>query len=401
MDLKVNYEKLNSVLSNLGLTFDDIEQEFTAPMPQKTWSHSHKEVSPHFFVPEVKKVYPRDIANGSYSENTPSLKAWFEYHFRNDTIMAHLGSDKVIPAIKQDSRVEFTSHDGKLFLFDDGNHRLFNYLLLYLMESKAAKTDKERKVIEEKFAIEKPIHFEHNSDAVEALRERERKKRSQLTALAKRYVEDHSKIAGGFGDYVEYDSKDKLYTTVINGAETRSIHEGDLERIVRGAPIFPNGVMLWESDGQYYAMCHNRVVKTKNIEVFKEYYKRCLTAENLIKKPENADKYIVEYDYDQNIYGVQVDSIMVDGNFTDDFKTRISQPYTSYIKNRTQLFHKMKSEDMRSVLDSCNSSMYGMVYIPERRYENLSEQECKAIIGEVEKEISIRQELEEGLKNNE
>ncbi|MBR2908970.1 MAG: hypothetical protein IKC11_01315 [Clostridia bacterium] len=396
MDLKKNYENLNNLLSAYGLSYQDIQEEFTRQLPQKKVGFSSRVVASHIVVPLEKKIYPQEIANGSYSGDTPTLKDWFEYDFRNETIMANLGNQRVISALQRDRDVEFISSNDNLYLYDDGNHRLFNYLLLYLVESKSAKTEQERKAVEEKFALKKSIHFEHNRWAIERLQDRIEKKKDQFPSYMRSYIYDRSMIEGGFGDYIEYNNEENCYNTVINGVRRFGIAESNLEESIAQESEFPDSSMIWENDGTYYIAYHNRVVKTQNREVFKEYYKGLLTGEITHKKPQNEDKYIIEYDFDNNSYSVFVDTttIMSD-EYQDDFQERVEAPYISYIKNRTQLFHKMNKDDVVKVLAECKPSLYNMVYIPERKYENMTAQECKNIVAELDKEIRFKQDLEE------
>ena len=165
-----SYEKLSAVLESFDLTYSDIKREFESPRlePEKTnrLTYAHKIV-----LPSIMKIYPERIQNGSYSSDTPSLKAWFERGFRNSSIYEHLGDYDVIDAVQNDPNIQFDTNGKRIYLHEDGNHRLFNYLLLAIIDQKAAKFGKEVNESRERFAIRKPVNFEHPERLISAFNE--------------------------------------------------------------------------------------------------------------------------------------------------------------------------------------------------------------------------------------
>ena len=398
MNIKQNYRLLNTLLKSYGLMYYDIQDEFEARRTIIV-NDEKKCIAPDVFVPTTCKISPKHIANGSYGYKTPTLKDWFEYDFRNETIMENLGNKQVVSAIQRDPRLSFKMNNGNLFLTNDGNHRLFNYLLLYLIEMRAVSAPQEEQEVEDKFSIIKPVHYEHDSRVVNAFQRRTDRELFSLPKEVYVFILNHSVIRSGRGDYIAYDPKTNLYQTVINGKTRSDIPEHELLQSIKSEPVFPKGMKLWKCKDTYYIACHNIVFKTKREKVFERIYDKFANSNAKINKFKYSDKYFAIKDLDSKTYDVTVNSAYYFSNrYHGDFEKKIVEPYQSFVKKKDILYHKVNEEAMKSMLGDENILFNAQILrLPERTYQGLTDDEFSMLNDALYEEFDVRQSIEEEL----
>lgn len=405
MDKEQNYKKLDEMLSVYGLSYQDIESDFSKPLSKFDEYVGRKRNDRCVFIPSQTEILPSDIENGSYSQDTPSLKDWFEYDFRNETIMKHLGNQGVVKAVNEDEGILFKQQNGRLFLENDGNHRLFNFLLLYKTEMAAAKTEEEKKEVEKKFTLNKLVHYEHDPKAVRALKEYVEESQESLSPLVSRYIDRTGKTMSG--DFVEFDPKSQTYNVVLNARQCRGVKKEDLEDCVLSAPKEPKGVKLWVgrekgNNGKtvYYASYYNYVFKTTDKEQFKITASRF---ESVAKKGgtvEFPNEYMAVYDMDSQTYDLSVESKLVSGN--EQIPDKYAKPYVSFVnKNQGVIYHKLDESCRRSVEFENEYISESSFRMPYREYSKMNKEEFKQLEQTIIQEMRFRKELDGSIERGE
>ena len=267
-----SYKKLFDILSSFGLTYQDIKGEFESPRtkPKNTsgYTFAHGKV-----LSTPSKIIPERILNGSYAEDTPSLKAWFERDFRNSSIFEHLGDYSVIESIQDDPNVQFNAINGKLYLHEDGNHRLFNYLLLAILDQKKSTSGKDILENREKFALhKKPVHFEHPKTLIDTFDNYVYSSNDHITQNVKDYISetfvDSDAEEAAQSDYLTFDPNSKNYSLYLNGKEYLNLPASKITDIIQTEPELPRGVKIWKAKDTFYIATDNNIFHSKNKKDF-------------------------------------------------------------------------------------------------------------------------------------
>ena len=405
MNANQNYEKLNEFLARYGLTYEDIASDFTKPLGEYSSDGSRdssgklKKIAPMIVIPSQKKVTPEMIANGSYTKYTQTMKDWFEYDFRNETIIEHLGNPRVISSLQEDPKVEFRNQQGKLFLDGDGNHRLFNYLLLYIVEKKSAKTPEQKMAVEEKFSLVKNINYEHDSKTINQLLEFESEQNQNMPPLTKEYIDKTGKTV--FGDYLEYNPDEDTYDLTINARTCKGVSSRDLLACIGSIEKEPDGLRFWKNyDAKsqkttYYAAYFNRVIKTQDINEFKQIVSEFREYASQNPPPEYADKYLSVYDAKKQTFDVTTSYDYVKkSDKVSNVKEEFVQPYEQFINDNAEIIvHKANDRDIEFLDFEIQQSTEENFNMPRREYNDLSLEEFQMLQSVLIQEMQMREQL--------
>lgn len=294
------YDRLYGLLETMGLSYSDIQNEFESkrlkPVNTEGYTFAHRKV-----LPTLSKITPERIKNGSYASETPTLKAWFEREFRNSSIYEHLGDYDVIDNLQHNPEIQFNHINGNLFLYGDGNHRLFNYLLLAIIDQKASKTGGEVNSSRDRFTLHnKPVHFEHPKTLIRAFDYYNEKTFYTLPVNVQNFIIstlNNDNLDVSQADYMSFDPQTKNYSLTLNAEEYNNISAETAIKIINNRLDMPKGLKFWKANNSYYMSAHNRVIKTKDSEEFKEIAEN---AYNNISESEPlySDKHLIFYDID-------------------------------------------------------------------------------------------------------
>ena len=294
------YSKLNGLLEAMGLSYQDIKNEFETkrPKPINTaeFTFAHGRV-----LPTPAKVTPERIKNGSYAAETPSLKAWFEREFRNSSIYEHLGDYDVVENLQYNPEIQFNHINGNLFLYGDGNHRLFNYLLLAIIDQKASKTGGEVNSSRERFTLhDKPVHFEHPKSLIKTFDNYTEQTFYSLPISVQNFIKStlyNDDLDVSQADYMSFNPETKNYNLTLNAEEYHDIPAEVATKIINNRLDIPKGLKFWRANNLYYMSVHNRVYKTADRE---EFTVMAEDAYNNISedKPLYSNEHLIIYDVD-------------------------------------------------------------------------------------------------------
>jgi len=400
LDKSVNYQKLTNLLNDHGLTLEDINAEFTKQRPAKrnTTGFTYAQGA---VLPTRYKITPNLITNGSYSEDTPTLKDWFELDFRNEIIMKHLGDENIIKSYQNAKEVSFDiNNDGEIYLDSDGNHRTFNYLLLYYIKLAQAKTPTEKQMVNNQFEIIKPVHHEHRKSMINAFNQYNQEALESIPTLVRNYIEANSVSKDiTSGHYLTYSPQGDTYDIHINGSTLLGVRSNNVANIIEDQKHLPEGVMAWDDGKTYYISVHNCVYKTQN-------YERHLKNLNAVKKPGRkfqkplfTEDYMIVSDMDTRTFSLETkDKTYSAMDFEQNLGQTFVMPYQNFLNNNLHtIFHKLKKEDVENIYKE-NKGVTDIVYtIPNRTYKNLTEAELIALEEVVIEELRHRKALEKNL----
>lgn len=370
-----NYNKLYQLLDSLGLTYDDIKKEFEAPRTEQKntsgYTFAHGKV-----LPTLAKITPERIQNGSYGGNsTPTLKAWFERDFRNSSISENLGDYGIIEKIQNDPYFEFNVVNNKLYLYEDGNHRLFNYLLLAIIDQKKAKTGKEANESRNKFTLKKNIHFEHPTKLIKVLDNYSLESFVCLPEPIKSYITSSLNSRQlSQPDYLDYNPQDKTYNLHLEGRDYNNLSDNEATKLIETAPTLPKGVKIWKSENnKFNIVSGNRIYSTKSNQIFSEKVKSLLPdfKENHATKYDN--NYYIANDLDSNksMINVLPFHLSIDDN-PDISEYNIFKFKELLLVNRKYLKTRLPKQKYDELMENLEDPNNHELNIPDFSINNLS-----------------------------
>ena len=374
MDKIKNYKTLDLFLYENGLTYKDIDKEFRQ-IRQPLHNSPHYCFAKDCVVPTLSRIPASRITNGSYGVHGPhSLMQWFEYDFRNNVIMENLGRDN-IRELQQDNNVEFLyTNDNQIYLENDGNHRLFNYLLTHLVESKSCKTTQELMNCDKRFQLVKPIHYEHRNDLIEEFRRYGMENTIGLPPMIKEYMAKTSKTGSDIsGDYMTYNPSTQKYNITLNGITKYDFDENQAVEHIRRFPMLPEGFAVWKNEPYYYMAMYNEVYKTKDPNKLQSIVTSSVNNSECRVHPPYEEEYMAEHDMDNNTTNITIkEKLYLAENYKPGALQRIAKEYRQAInENQDYFLDYLDRNEYHSFITECGSKSNIIYRVPPRHYYNI------------------------------
>lgn len=355
--------------------------------------------------PTIVRTTPLDFENNGYESTiddaTKSVKEWFLYANMEDNplVFNNLGSDQswILDSFQNTRRKvdpAFMSADGRLFNGGDGNHRLLALMLNQFVERANARTDEERKMVDNKYMIEVPVSYPHDKELCQLL-EKEKVKVSPdfsdasqegYPFMAREYRAHHQ---GSNNLYVaKLNRKNGIYTYDFNGTRFSGTGE-ELKLFLKNKKQSKNPSMIWNDGQTYYVSSNNHVIKSKNNIFIQNIFNEL---EMNVKNKEENSPYLVVFDADKNKYEIQTNALKVEESESVARKKIIDFGYKFLEDSSNNYFFDVFGIDKNEIRTTLGQGEVGIfMAFDQLKAENLNKEELiyvKRRLDLINKELS-------------
>lgn len=357
MTTQEKMEILEKFLNKYGLSLNDrIVSDFLYDDRQlEPLSEEEKEtlIYSDIVKPTMLSLLPSDIENASYAgwHDLPMLIDWYLYKNAGDNPLVFENLEKEHQRIKESFEEQkqvqgfmTVSPNGKIFNGNDGNHRLLTLIIKHFAERTSAKTEEEKKAVDDKYRMNLNVSYPISRELYNLL-EKEKdlvtphcnRKKSHYQACLYR---EQAFYKAKQGDYLtEYDPNTGKYNYSLNGRAFNGT-EQELINYLKTKEISTKPIMTYKCNDTYYISCHNRVWETKDRE--------------------KAIKLVHKIDEEYKLGNVQEDKFLAVKNCdnSNDKAYTIKFPGT-YIEQENQEEAKIKAIEILNLLNNPDSKILG------------------------------------------
>lgn len=339
--------------------------------------------------PTIVRTTPLDFENNGYESTigdaTKSVKEWFLYANMEDNplVFNNLGTDQswILDSFQNTRRKvdpAFMSADGRLFNGGDGNHRLLALMMNQFVERMNARTDEERKMVDDKYMIEVPVSYPHDKELCQLL-EKEKIKVSPdfsdasqegLPFMVREYRAHHQ---GSNNLYVaKFNRKNGIYTYDFNGTRFSGTGE-ELKLFLKNKKQSKNSSMIWNDGQTYYVSSNNYVIKSKNNIFIQNIFNELEM--NVKNKAENSP-YLVVFDADKNKYEIQTNALKIEESESIARKKIIDFGYKFLEDSSNNYFFDVFGIDKNEIRTTLDQGEIGIfMAFDQLKAENLNKEE--------------------------